>query len=154
MAPVAGRVAILCAALCGVSGESLTPVSVTDNGAHGGEPDGTCKADEMTNAAAFLNGGDTHLRVASGSSKSYVFVYDLGSEHWLEEAILEGRSPASGAKTHSSAARTATMTMASPSPSHSMAWPSARTTTGSTPPMRAVASMMVVAEASGRGTPS
>ena len=90
-------VVLACVILPTSHAEWLTPSSVvsatcTQNGAHGGEPSGTCNADETQNAAAFINGGETNLRAASGSSKSYTFVYDLGAEFWLEEAKLQGRS--------------------------------------------------------------
>jgi hypothetical protein len=50
-----------------------------DPGAVGGEPAGTCEADELTNAGKNLIGGETRFRAASGSGKLYEFVYDLGA---------------------------------------------------------------------------
>jgi hypothetical protein len=63
-----------------------------DPGAVGGEPAGTCEADEMTNAGNLLTGGDTVFRAASGSGKEYLFAYDFGSDVYLNELQLEGRS--------------------------------------------------------------
>jgi hypothetical protein len=59
---------------------------------HGGEPALTCLADETDNAMQLLQGGESNFRAASGSSKTYLFVYDFGSDQYIDSFDLEGRS--------------------------------------------------------------
>jgi hypothetical protein len=84
-------------ALNAQQGNWLSPLSVKSascksSGTHGGEPAGTCQADETDTAEQFLQGGETNIRAASGGSKTYSFIYDLGTDRYVNELQLEGRS--------------------------------------------------------------
>ena len=39
-----------------------------------------------------LRGEATHFRAASGGTKSYIFIYDLGASYSINEVMLEGYS--------------------------------------------------------------